>query len=785
MADSSEDSSAALELKLQREVTCLFCQGELDDPRLLECLHFYCKNCIYHMRIANTEHRYKCPQCTDTLHIEDINKLHSFTLAKVKTRNLHILRKVTQENPLCDLCLVNNSGKSSGRRLIRSSSTNGGAEPALYICTDCRDGQQFLCHSCSMPHYHRPEYNDHELELVTNFHSSITPTLPKVRNRRSTMAASLCHNHGLQFHFFCQSCSVGLCNDCLPSHSTHNITETGNAIEDAQRLVAEELLDIVQAREVLSSSIKPIEEVKKAIGHQAEFVIGEIESRFVRINREIDFSQKKLVNQLNSVSQSKQNVLQQQIHQIHVLIEKVDRLANLMSQTAAMPDEAVLMSLVNLFIEKAHSLKNEYTTVLTQSSRTSAAKIATIKNQVSLVPCERANMALLLHPEEVKTALRDSGIYIKTAYPPNCIAYGPGISSCPVALNLTYFNIQLFNENHIPSSQFHDVKVKINIQTTGGSTLNEKPKIVHKRQGKYIVSYCPRVSGQATINVTVDDNDIQGSPFIVPIYSASPLSPDASNFSIIKELQYPKCLTIDSEGGHLLVCDENGKLIIVDMNSGKVESIFKFDLKSINGIDVMKDNSLSLSSSFSSSHSPSASSSISPSRFTSQQKYVYVTSSTDHCIAKLSLKDGGKMLEQIGSRGTGESQFDTPVGILAVKQEVFVCDSLNHRVQIFDGQDLGYKRKIEVDFSSLNNTHLTFPGQPIDITINENNNLLISDAKNNCILLFTSQEKYRSLIWQVTRVIRSEEQDRLLGPCGLCCDGDGYLYVSDSGKNNY
>ena len=61
---------------------------------------------------------------------------------------------------------------------------------------------------------------------------------------------------------------------------------------------------------------------------------------------------------------------------------------------------------------------------------------------------------------------------------------------------------------------------------------------------------------------------------------------------------------------------------------------------------------------------------------------IYVTS--NHKLQKFSVD--GELLKDVGSRRAGieNSEFDTPRGIVVDDQKVYVCDSLNGRIQVFD-----------------------------------------------------------------------------------------------------
>ena len=62
MADSSIPSKS-LE-QLEREITCGVCQEHYTDPKILPCLHYYCKKCVLDLaQKARPSKSFPCPEC--------------------------------------------------------------------------------------------------------------------------------------------------------------------------------------------------------------------------------------------------------------------------------------------------------------------------------------------------------------------------------------------------------------------------------------------------------------------------------------------------------------------------------------------------------------------------------------------------------------------------------------------------------------------------------------------------------------------------------------------------
>ena len=107
---------------------------------------------------------------------------------------------------------------------------------------------------------------------------------------------------------------------------------------------------------------------------------------------------------------------------------------------------------------------------------------------------------------------------------------------------------------------------------------------------------------------------------------------------------------------------------------------------------------------------------------------IYVSS--NHKVQKFSM--AGELLKDVGSRRAGieNSEFDTPRGIVVSDQKVYVCDSLNDRIQVFD-LNLTFVKNLISDVKD-----------PQDIAFDrENNEIYVCEKGMNRISVFNSRGK--------------------------------------------
>ena len=105
---------------------------------------------------------------------------------------------------------------------------------------------------------------------------------------------------------------------------------------------------------------------------------------------------------------------------------------------------------------------------------------------------------------------------------------------------------------------------------------------------------------------------------------------------------------------------------------------------------------------------------------------VLVTQCSGHCITMYELE--GKLIKSVGSKGSGEAQFNSPHG-LAVSDRtnnVYVCDYVNNRIQIFT-EDLKFHSMLGIGVFY----------QPRDIKVTRDR-VLVLDYSNPCMFVFNS-----------------------------------------------
>ena len=118
--------------ELEDEITCPVCQEHFRDPKILPCLHYYCKECVRQLALrAGTNRPFACPECRrrTVLPQNDPDQLPTaFFVNRMKELRTKMEKAQGKMEAMCEMC-------SRGK--------------AVAFCRQCTD---FICNDCARMH---------------------------------------------------------------------------------------------------------------------------------------------------------------------------------------------------------------------------------------------------------------------------------------------------------------------------------------------------------------------------------------------------------------------------------------------------------------------------------------------------------------------------------------------------------------------------------------------------------------------------------------------------------
>ena len=178
-----------------QSLVCLYCNDIFSDPKILTCLHSFCRKCLdsYDVIGAGT-HSVVCPLCRTTTPIPEAGV------------------KGLPSNFLLNNSLDNHSVKTSKEYTLHCTNCEDEAT-ANSRCLECAE---FLCSKCVMAHRRIRMTKDHR----------IIPLDTLQADKQTLHRPSFCPQHGDEIYmFYCSPCERLICRECtILDHRGHKYT---------------------------------------------------------------------------------------------------------------------------------------------------------------------------------------------------------------------------------------------------------------------------------------------------------------------------------------------------------------------------------------------------------------------------------------------------------------------------------------------------------------------------------------------------------------------------------
>ena len=183
MAESQAVAKQALE-KLEDQLTCAICLDAFKDPKLLQCFHVYCKDCLQQLVVTDRQGQLSlcCPTCRQSTLLPPatgVSGLQSAFLIHHLFEIQDALKKVKDPKKVqCEKCTVT-------------------TRTATNFCRDCGE---FICEMCTKIHKEWKELSKHEVVSMEQIQSNVKQLVPP---KKVTLYCSL--HEGMKFDLYCET----------------------------------------------------------------------------------------------------------------------------------------------------------------------------------------------------------------------------------------------------------------------------------------------------------------------------------------------------------------------------------------------------------------------------------------------------------------------------------------------------------------------------------------------------------------------------------------------------
>ena len=715
--------------KLEEEITCPVCQEHFRDPKILPCLHYYCKECVRQLALrAGPNRPFACPECRKetVLPQNDPDQLPTaFFVNRMKELHANMEKAQGKSEAVCEMC--------------------SGAKAEAF----CRQCTYFICSDCVRSHSKMKVFAGHDVVTLQELKEGGAKEIPL-----KEAPPPVCKDHDEQLKIFCFDCNHLICRDCIiRDHAGHKFEFVKKSAPQYKKTVKGSLAPLAKIQTNLSAATREAEKVEREVSEQHKVVAGTIEKSFSQLYEILHKREKQLLDRASELKQQKLDNLGAQKKGFALATSEIQGLVEFVERSIANATDEEFMSLQQHIQEQIQEQCAKY-------------------EHINLIPAEVANVGVRVACAEGISDLcqKNAGVIVLKVDPTKCAAEGSGTKVAEVGkpaqftVRTVYQNGQLCREKQVVEAE---LKSFVNDFVTHA-------KVTSKGRGVYEVTYTPEVRGRQTLIVKVNGTQIGGSPFQVfakihPTELGEPVT-------VVKGVVKPWGLALNNKQ-QLVVAESVVKRVTVfDKDGKKVRTIAHEKLVQPAGVAVDEDDNIYVtdcgnSSLFKFSKEGKLMKTVErkgtrPGEFNNPtciklfNDRLYVCDRKNHRVQILNTEL--EYVNSFGGYGDRDGRFNIPNDIAQDGAgNLFVTDANNHRVQVFDcnGQFLyAFSRK---DAASKQLS------VPIGICIGSDQFVNVCDHRNKCISVFTISGEFVTSYGPINN------------PFGIVVDNDGFVYVCD------
>ncbi|XP_017849523.1 transcription intermediary factor 1-alpha isoform X2 [Drosophila busckii] len=336
---SESNSSASAKFTLFKCVYCAQVLGVNDRPKLLECLHVACGQCV-NTKFSELDRSLPplihCPVCDNA------------------SQNEYII----ENQFLIEQCTAGDNGegigtadglKNSASANIQCSSCSDGAVATSW-CVDC---SEYICDSCVQAHQRLKITKDHTIKPKDEANSE------QLAGNGSVDKLHMCQLHSQEkLSLFCETCDKLTCRDCqLSDHRDHKYKFAHEIATESRQALSTLVSEINYKRFLLSSATKVIDDRQQLIHDKKKDLIKEITAMVVKITNTVNMRGKQLVMRLNEVCDSKLKVLVEKKETLQLLSDNTDHCIEFMQNALEKGSDFAILSSKKSLVRHLQKLK--------------------------------------------------------------------------------------------------------------------------------------------------------------------------------------------------------------------------------------------------------------------------------------------------------------------------------------------------------------------------------------------------------------------------------------------
>ncbi|XP_071790499.1 E3 ubiquitin-protein ligase TRIM56-like isoform X1 [Asterias amurensis] len=320
MAFSKPAQGLALEKIRKDYLECSICQEEYTEPKLLDCLHSFCKHCLleYHTTNYKDAKMLICPLCRKETQLPEtgVEEFKSNFILTGLAGQLEQVSSLEHSKLVCNLCEEKNK--------------------ATHFCYDC---PMFICANCYKMHKKIPLLLSHTvatLKDVRDGKTAMKKTKPKRHPECQTHEGEVMWFYCSSDVMICQACTV--IDHCKPQHEYIDCNQASSTYKQS---LAQLFTPLEETMKKLEQSQATASTMKDNLNIAVKRTMTEVKNRADEIRAEVTAQESRIMDEIQTILKDRNKKLEEfeqavsvNLHQIQQSLQS----AKDVSKNSSVPD---------------------------------------------------------------------------------------------------------------------------------------------------------------------------------------------------------------------------------------------------------------------------------------------------------------------------------------------------------------------------------------------------------------------------------------------------------------
>ena len=757
--------------EFSEQLSCTLCFNRFDDPRLLPCLHTFCRRCLEDAARRSQGQGLRCPTCG-----QDV--------ALAPDSGVDCLPSNFFINNIVDVVSHDDDFDPTGD-LDKSRMCSSCDEGSKASC-QCRECNEYLCDNCVRAHQRVRLTKDHFIVRLALQHTShglgpfggakAQPS-PSPIQPVSDRPPSYCEVHETEItRLFCDTCSQAICRECtMQEHLGHSFIYLQDAVENAKVVTLKLLADAKTGIKAISEGLQVTQQMSERVEARTQAVATEVMATTRRHMVALEERERELLRRVEKIRQVKAKSLHYQMDELKHGLSQLSNTVEAVQQALESGTDVDVLRTKDKIVSDMQKMRHL---------------------RGYLQPHEDDNILFTPPDTALHTAISQMGFISSSAFAPLTIATGDGLKRAlrgKVAMFMVHSK-----DHHGDMRMVGGDPLDVIIQSPEGALY--RAETLDRQNGTYNVSYRPQTEGEHIISVTVRGKHIHDSPFGVQVRSGRiynnignmlvqfggegeedgmlcrpwGVCTNRDGFIIVADRSnnriqvftpdgkfHHKFGSAGSRNGQFdrpagVAVDLHGRIVVADKDNHRIQ-IFSFD-----GTFVLK---------FGEKGGKNGQFNYPWDVAINQEGHILVSDTRNHRVQLFNSE--GQFLNKYGFEGALWKHFDSPRGVCFNNEgHMVVTDFNNHRLLVIN-PDFQSARFLGTE-GSANGQFL----RPQGVVVDQEGNIIVADSRNHRVQVFQSNGNFLCKFGMPGT--GPGQMDR---PSGICVSPDGYIIVVDFGNN--